>query len=316
MRLKLGSISLLALTSSARATAIDPHLIVATGGDATDITTIGTSVTLSPKGGGIFAFHNATGGPLSQIDLNVQFPESAFPNGFEVDATIFVPSPGQHSTFSDTPFNGATCDGRSSDSFSCLKMVFGLVPGPFIGTGQNFVLDFYFPLTAVDTLVASGEYNLANCEQLVLGCTGTTNLSATRSGDWPDSALVSVIPVPIPEPGTSGALLLGGVGLAIYRCWRKNTVHRSKDGHHRNGDQQPESAVAGAPQQALGQQCATQSPNARAQRRSDFRFAASGSSKNPPDDQAALRSDHFRDGYSSPATRARRDYDRCGIWRD
>ena len=222
MRWMFASISLVALVSSARATAVDPHIIFATGGDATDITTSGTSVALSQKGGGIFVFHNATGGPLSQLDVNVQFPEPSFPNGFGVDETIFVPSAGQLSTFSDSLFNGATCDGQSSDSFSCLKMVFGLVPGPLIGTGQNFVLDFYFPLTAVDNLVATGNYNLENCEQLDLGCTGTTNLSATRSGDWPDSASVDITPVPIPEPGTLGVLLIGGVGLAICCRQRKN----------------------------------------------------------------------------------------------
>ena len=225
MRLMLGSIALLVLVSLARGAPIDPHIIFATGGDATDITATGTSVTLSSLGGGIFVFHNATGSPLSQVDINVQFPGPSFPNGFSVDATIFIPSPGQQSSFSDTLLNGTTCDGQSSDSFSCLRMMFGLIPGPLIGSDQNFVLDFYFPMTAVDTLVANGEYNVANCEQLNLGCTGTTNLSSTRSGDWPDSALVSVTPVSIPEPGTSGALVLGGADLAIYFWRRKKTVH-------------------------------------------------------------------------------------------
>jgi hypothetical protein len=222
MRLMLAYIFGLAVISAAGTMPVDPHIIFATGGDATDITTSGTSVTLSPMGGGIFVFHNATGAPLSLVDINVQFPEASFPSGFGVDATIFVPSPGQQSIFSDTLFNGATCDGQSSDSFSCLKMVFGLSPGPFISAGQNFVLDFYFPMTAVDTLVATGQYNLVNCEQMDLGCTGTTNLSATRSGDWPESALVSVTPVTIPEPGTA-VLLIGGFGLAICR-WLRSTL--------------------------------------------------------------------------------------------
>lgn len=223
MRLIFASISLLALVSSAWAAPVDPHIIFATGGDATDITTKGALVTLSQMGGGIFVFHNATGGPLSRLEVNVQFPEPSFPNGLVVDETIFVPSPSQQSTFSDTLFNGTTCDGQTSNSFSCLKMVFGLIPGPLIGTDQNFVLDFYFPSTAVDNLVATGNYSLTNCEQLDLGCTGTTNLSTTRSGDWPDSASVSVTPVPIPEPGTLGALLVGGAGLAIYGGRRKKS---------------------------------------------------------------------------------------------
>jgi hypothetical protein len=224
MRLMFASISLVVLVSSAWATSVDPHIIFATGGDATDITTKGTLVTLSQMGGGIFVFHNATGGPLSRLQVNVQFPVPSFPNGFVVDETIFIPSLGQQSTFSDTLFNGATCDGQTSDSFSCLKMVFGLIPNPLIGTDQNFVLDFYFPLTAVDDLVATGNYSLTNCKQMDLGCTGTTNLSTTRSGDWPDSASVSATPVLIPEPGTLGALFIGGVGLGIYCDRRKNSA--------------------------------------------------------------------------------------------
>jgi len=224
MRLILVYIWALPLVSSAGTMSVDPHIIFATGGDATDITANGTSVSLSPLGGGIFVFHNATGEPLSQVDLSVQFPEPSFPAGLAVDATIFVPSPAQQSMFSDALLSGETCDGRRSDGFSCLEMVFGLLPGPLIETDQNFVLDFYFPPTAVDALVASGNYNLTNCEQQGLGCTGTTNLSATRNGDWPESAFVTVTPVPMSEPGSIGTLIIGGVGLAIYRRRRQKRV--------------------------------------------------------------------------------------------
>ena len=70
-----GSIAALILASSAFANIIpfDPHIIYATGGDATPIDTNGISVNLSDGGGGIFVFENDTGNDLTNLDVKVQF---------------------------------------------------------------------------------------------------------------------------------------------------------------------------------------------------------------------------------------------------
>jgi hypothetical protein len=189
---------------------IDPEILIDTGGDAMDITTGGVSITLSPTGGGIFVFHNATGGPLSKLDVAVQFPMPTFPSGFGVDGTIAIQQPGQQqSSFMASLFPDATCAGQSSNSASCVQMVFGLIPGPLIGTGQNFVLDFDAKVNGeyvgVDAVVASGQY------------TGGTDTSPARVGDWPDSASADTTPVlSAPEPGSVGTLIIGGAGLAFY----------------------------------------------------------------------------------------------------
>jgi hypothetical protein len=210
MRLAIAcSILLSALSFSALAsiTEVDPHIIYATGGDATPITTDGISIDLSKGGGGIFVFQNDTGSDLSMLDVNVQFPFPVFPNGFTVADTIFVGTPGQQSSFTDSLFNNVTCANLNgfSSTTSCLVMTFGLNPGPLVGKGQNFVLDFDFPLQTVDISVENGTY------------TGGTDTSAARVGDWPDSAPAGVTPVVIPEPGTFGALLIGGLALAGLR---------------------------------------------------------------------------------------------------
>jgi len=211
MRLVIASSILLsALVSAALAAPVnevDPHIIYATGGDATPITTDGISIILSDGGGGIFVFENDTGHDLSMLDVNVQFtfPTGMFPNGFTVADTIFVGIPGQQSSFSDALFNNVTCAdlGTFSATTACLQMVFGLVPGPLVGAGQNFVLDFDFPLGTVDVQVETGQY------------TGGTDTGPDRKGDWQPDASAGVTPVIIPEPGTFGALLIGGLGLAI-----------------------------------------------------------------------------------------------------
>jgi hypothetical protein len=212
MRLAIASSILLsALVTTALAapvTEVDPHIIYATGGDATPITTNGISIVLSDGGGGIFVFENDTGADLLKLDVNVQFPFGVFPNGFTVADTIFVGTPGQQSSFSDALFNQVTCADLNgfSASTACLVMQFGLNPGPLVGKGQNFVLDFDFPLQAVDIQVENGQY------------TGGTDTSKDRKGDWPMDAPAGVTPViGTPEPGTFGALLVGGLSLALFR---------------------------------------------------------------------------------------------------
>src|SRR5579864_6128550 len=86
MRLMVSS-SILALFLASSALAdIDPHIIYATGGDATPIGANGISVDLSNGGGGIFVFQN-TLGDLSNLDVKVQFPFAFFPNGFTLADT-------------------------------------------------------------------------------------------------------------------------------------------------------------------------------------------------------------------------------------
>jgi hypothetical protein len=189
---------------------IDPEILIDTGGDAMDITNGGVSIILSPQGGGIFVFHNATGGPLSKLNVSVQFPMPTFPSGFAIDGTIAIQQPGQQqSSFTAALFPDATCAGQSSMTASCVQMSFGLVPGPLILTGQNFVLDFDKKVNGqyvgVDALVATGQY------------TGGTDVTADRVGDWPDGAQAGAVPVDAtPEPGYFGALLICGLGLACY----------------------------------------------------------------------------------------------------
>jgi hypothetical protein len=212
-----------AMVSSALASPLipfDPHALFATGGDATPITTAGIDITLSPTGGGIFVFNNATGADLPQLDVNIQFPTPLFPDGFGVTGTIFVPpGSGQEASFQASLFQMRTCAGEPSDTSSCVKMEFALIPGPLILNGQNFVLDLDKPgphgYTGVDALVATGKY------------TGGTDTSSARTGEWPDSAMGGVTPqTGVPEPGTFGALLLGGSGLAIYYRRRRNNSVR------------------------------------------------------------------------------------------
>lgn len=208
MRLMFAGSILLVAASSAFAdlVPVDPHIIYASGGDATPIGTEGISINLSNGGGGIFVFQNDTGVDLSNLDVRVQFPFAVFPNGFTLDDTIFVPTGGQQSTFSSAQFNMVTCADLQgfSSSTACLDMKFGLVPGPLVGIGQNFVLDFDFPLDTIDASVANGTY------------TGGTLIEG-RNGDWPSDALVSVTPIPaVPEPRYAG-LILAGLATLVYR---------------------------------------------------------------------------------------------------
>jgi hypothetical protein len=81
------SVFLFALVCTTRADPVNqvyPHLIFATGGDATPITTDGISIDLSAGGGGIFVFRNDTGADLSMLDVKVQFFFPVFPIGFTV----------------------------------------------------------------------------------------------------------------------------------------------------------------------------------------------------------------------------------------
>jgi len=213
MRLSKCLISLSVLVSSALASPLipfDPHALLATGGDATPITTSGATIELSPTGGGIFVFNNATGADLLKFDVSIQFPMGLFPDGFGVTGTIFVPpGSGQQASFEADTFQNKTCSGMADDMASCVKLTFSLIPGPLIAVGQNFVLDFDAPgpngYTGVDALVATGKY------------TGGTDTSDARSGEWPDNAPAGALPITgTPEPASFASLLVGGIGLALY----------------------------------------------------------------------------------------------------
>jgi MYXO-CTERM domain-containing protein len=206
---------LLAAVASARAAMvpIDPEILFGSAeGDAIDITTGTVPVTLSPTGGGIFSFHNATGGPLSQLTVDVQFP---MPNlqGLAFEGTIGGNTgPHQVTSFSVFPQNQTICGDGFSATQSCVEMIFSLTPGPLVDTDQNFVLDF-------DKKV-NGAYVGIDADVLAGTYTDSTDTSPDRAGDWPSRATVGVVPTgATPEPGYYGvlALLLGGGVFSLRR---------------------------------------------------------------------------------------------------
>ena len=149
----IGSALLFALVSSALASTaavpIDPHLIAATGGDATPIDD-GLTIQLSAGGGGIFVFNNNTGSNLAEIDLTIPSASPFF------DVTTF-PKTGALSGFATSP---ATCPaGEPTSAPSCVELQLFLAPGTPLGAaGTNFILDFDFPHNAIDDQVANGQY--------------------------------------------------------------------------------------------------------------------------------------------------------------
>ena len=213
-----------ALTFSALAnpTPVDPQVLIDSGGDATDINYTGVPITVGPNGGGIFVFHNATGNPLSEIDLNLDFPESPLPTGFTVDGSIGIPPSivRQHSQFVVTTFSGIDCAGDASLTFSCLELKFIVTPGPLIPTDGNFVLDFNNSAnyTADDIAVEDGTYTGGD----IPGGTGgwAPGGSPTSGNALPASA--------VPEPSyraTAGLVFFSLIGLWNLR--RRLTAKQS-----------------------------------------------------------------------------------------
>jgi hypothetical protein len=196
----------------------DPMILIDTGGDATDINYTGLPITIGPNGGGIFVFHNATGNPLNEIEINVDFPMAPLPNGFTVSGTIGIPAPSgrQHSTFQSIPFSGIDCTGAASLSFSCIELKFILLPGPLIPIGGNFVLDFNDSAnyTDADFAVLDGNYSGPD----VPG----------GSGSWGALTSADVTPSTIPEP--SYRATAAGIGLLMLGAWnwrRRLTARKS-----------------------------------------------------------------------------------------
>jgi hypothetical protein len=236
-----GAFVLVGLATSAMAdlTPYDPHALLATGGDATDICppeqSCGQAIQLSApgggnQGGGIFVFTNNTGNPLSAVDVNITLPES-FLDGFSFTGTIFTPGPGA-SSVSETILTHPCGDpsDKSNTSF-CVEMAFAANPGPIVPLGGNFVLDFDAPTsqgpppiyTGVDGLVATGNYSSDSCGEFELpNCTGTTDTSVFRVGEWADGAQGFVTPVVTPEP----RYYAGFLALAIFFARRRSAVAR------------------------------------------------------------------------------------------
>jgi hypothetical protein len=202
----------MAASFSARADIVpfDPEILIDTGGDATNIDYTGLPITVGPNGGGIFVFHNATGNPLNEIDINLDFPMSPLPNGFSVTGTIGIPAgPHQHSTFQSIPFSGFDCTGAASLSFSCIEMKFKLLPGPLIPTDGNFVLDFNnsADYTDADFAVLDGNYNGPDIPG--------------GAGSWGSSTSGNVIPSTVPEPSYRVTTVFMALGLLFAWNFRR-----------------------------------------------------------------------------------------------
>ncbi len=218
MRPLIGILALYAVFSVlafANPTPFDPQILIDTGGDATNIDYFGQPITVGPQGGGIFVFHNATGNALTELDLNLEFPMAPLPPGFTVDGTIPInPSPfRQHSQFVVTTFSGFDCLGNVSTVFSCVQLKFILMPGPLIGIGENFVLDF------------NNRENYTDADFQVLEGTYTGGDLPEGIGGWAPGGIQSsgnLAPVSsVPEPGYRTAASMMCLALLGVWNWRR-----------------------------------------------------------------------------------------------
>ena len=192
----------------------DPQILLDTGGDATDINYTGLPITVGANGGGIFVFHNATGNPLNEIEINLDYPSSPLPNGFTVSGTIGIPTAGQHATFRATPFSGIDCTGAASLTFSCIEMKFILLPGPLIPIGGNFVLDFN----------DSENYTDADFEVLQGNYSGPDIPGG--SGSWGSLTSGDVVPATVPEPSYRATAAFLGLTMLAAGAWRRRMIAR------------------------------------------------------------------------------------------
>jgi hypothetical protein len=186
----------------------DPQILIEDpGGSAPPIDFTGQPITLV-NGGGIFAFHNVTGNPLNEIDVNLDFPQAPLPLGFTVQGTILVPpsTVTQQSKFAVTTFSGLDCSFAKSSSLSCIELKFFLKPGPLIPVDGDFVLDFNDISdnpTGADLAVEKGTW--------------TPEDGQGNGGSWGNS-FANVDPIPqVPEP--SYRVTAGVMGLALLAVW-------------------------------------------------------------------------------------------------
>lgn len=235
-----GALVMFGLATSALAdiAPLDPHGLFANGGDATDLGS-GQPITLSDPnpgsdtGGGIFVFTNNTGMALSAVNVDITLPNS-FLDGFSFTGTIFSPGAGA-SSVSEMILTHECGDPSVTTSF-CVVMTFAVSPGPLVPIGGNFTLDFDKPQSdgpppvygGVDELVATGNYSLEGCEAADLSnCTGTTDTSNFRIGEWADGTTGFVTPVfATPEPRQYAGLLAGFLALAFFGVRKRNAAAR------------------------------------------------------------------------------------------
>ena len=235
----VGSVIMFGLATLAMAdiSPIDPHTLFAPGGDATDIGS-GQPIVLSAPGGGntgggIFVFTNNTGMPLVAVDVDITLPDSF--GLFTFTGTIV--SPGSTSTTTTVGVNPlGPCEPSQPAASFCVELGFSATPGPIVPVGGNFILDFDKPASqgpppvygGVDELVATGNYSVEGCANSELpNCTGTTDTSDARIGEWTQGAVGSVTPVfATPEPRQYAGLLAGFLTLAFFSRRRRNALVR------------------------------------------------------------------------------------------
>jgi len=223
-----------AVSAMADPSPIDPHALFADGGDATLLCSpiCGQPIMLSSpsganQGGGIFVFTNNTGSPLSAVQVDINVPSLS---GFTFGGTISTP--GGTATVVTEGFDNV-CGDPSDTSSACFQITFEGSP-PIVPLGGNFVLDFDKPssdgppvtYSGVDGLVAAGNYGVVGCAESELpNCTGTTDTSTFRIGEWPDGTTGFVTPVfATPEPRQYAGMLAGILALAIFLKRKRNAV--------------------------------------------------------------------------------------------
>jgi len=185
---------------------VDPQILIDTGGDAPMLSGP-TGILIDSNGGGIFAFQNDTGSPLSEIDVFMNVLLSPLPAGYTVDGTISSPiSPvRQRSTFEVSTFSGTPCAGDSTGS--CIELRFILTPGPLVPLDGNFVLDFN----------DMANYNSDDLE--VEDGTYTGGDAPGGGGSWGAGATAMIDPVAaVPEP--SYRATAGFMSLALLAAWK------------------------------------------------------------------------------------------------
>jgi hypothetical protein len=193
---------------------IDPEILIDSCCDAADINYDGSPITIAPNGGGIFAFHNITGSPLREIDINLLFQVPEL--NIAVRGTFAGTAPGQAYSFEPITLWHTDCAGNSMDSESCLELQFSATPGPLIPTGGNFVFDFN----------NRANYNAADFA--VLNGTYTPSLGEGGGGSWPDVSGSVQPDAVVPEP--SYRATAGLMGLALLSAWnyrRRLTAKKS-----------------------------------------------------------------------------------------
>ncbi len=228
------SLVLFGLASSAMAdiSPIDPHALFASGGDADPLGDGGAQIVLSSPGtvgstsktgGGIFVFQNTTGRDLTAIDVDITLPDSF--GIFIFTGTIISNVPGGTTITTGVDPSGP-CDPSQPAASFCVELGFSASPGPIVPIGGTFIIDFDTPQLqgpppvygGVDELVANGNYTPAGCAASGLpNCTGDTDNSVNRIGEWSQGAVGEVTPVfATPEPRQYAGLLAGIFAVAIF----------------------------------------------------------------------------------------------------